>query len=199
MRNRMSKGQAEQILSPFIPKIISSIKKGFTDYMEMVAYDCYSKERVLSFNGRTKANLIHNLIIERIRESFKNEKGTSAKEYNGVFGLYFKNQIFIRFNKFNSKLQPSRARTIQHRKFENQQTVIPGFPRKPMFLYAGYTFTHSMTGIGSIHLSCRIKGKQEWIIHLYNHLPVQLSIPEPSPLQEKLVKVKQTYRIRKAS
>lgn len=195
----MSREQAEEILSPFIPKITASIKKGFTDYMDMVGYDSYTKERVLGFNGRTKAALIQNLIIERIRENFFGVAGVAAKEYNGVFGLHIKNQLFIRFNKFNTRLQPTKAKTRQRKKLENQQTVIPGFPRKPMFLYAGYTFTSSMTGIGSIHISSRLKEKEEWRMDVYHHLPAQMIIPEEVSIrQEKLVKVKK-QRISRAS
>lgn len=199
MRNRMTRDEAEIILSPYYEKISNSIKRGFTDYMDMVGYDCYTKKRIIGFNARTKACLIQNLIIERIKENFAGVKGVTAKEHKGVFGLHFRNQAFIRFNKFNSRLEPCRARTKQRQKYDNQQTVIPGFPRKPIFLYAGYTFTDSMTGIGSIHLTCRIKGKHEWYIDLYNHLPQQMSIPEIEVKQEKLVKVKNQYRIKKAS
>jgi hypothetical protein len=195
----MSREQVEEIISPFLSTITSSIKKGFTDYMDMVGYDSYTKERVLGFNGRTKATLIHNLIIERIRENFAGVTGITAKEYKGVFGLHIRGQLFIRFNKFNSRLQPTRAKTKQRIKFENQQTVIPGFPRKPMFLYAGYTFTSSMTGIGSIHIASRLKEKEEWRMDVYNHLPVQMSIPEVTTIrQEKLVKIKK-QKISRAS
>lgn len=196
MRNRLTKEQAEQILSPFIPTINSSIKKGFSDYINSCAR--YTEKRSLELKARTKASVIHNLIIERIREAFEDVPNVTVKEYRGVFGLHFRNQLFIRFNKFNSRLEPSQARTKQRQRFENQQTVIPGFPRKPLFLYAGYTFTPTMTGISSINISCRIKGSQEWMIEAYSFKPKQLPIREQKP-QEKLVKVKQAKGLRKAS
>jgi hypothetical protein len=69
-----------------------------------------------------------------------------------------------------------------------------------MFLYAGYTFTNSMTGIGSINISCRLRGKQEWMMEIFSHLPIhrQITLEENKP-KEKLVKAKQTNRLRKAS
>ncbi|HXA01898.1 MAG TPA: hypothetical protein VNW99_07920 [Cytophagaceae bacterium] len=196
MRNRLTKEQAEQILSPFIPTITGSVKKGFRDYINSCAR--YSEKRSLELKARTKATMIHNLIIERIREAFEDAPGITVKEYRDVFGLHFRNQVFIRFNKFNSRLEPTKARTKQRTRFENQQTVIPGFPRKPMFLYAGYTFTPSMTGIGSINISCRFKGNKEWMMEIFSHKPVQRQIAIGEP-QEKLVKVKQTNKLRKAS
>jgi hypothetical protein len=198
MRNRLSKEQAEVILSPFIPTITRNIKKGFSDYINGCAR--YNKKNSLELNSRTLANTIHNYIIERIRLAFEDEPGVTVKMYKGVFGLHFRNQLFIRFNKFNSKLQPSKARTKQRLRIENQQTVIPGFPRKPMFLYAGYTFTSSMTGIRSINISCRLKGREEWMMEVFSHMPIQrqITIEESAP-QEKLVRVKQINRLRKAS
>jgi hypothetical protein len=197
MRNRMTKEQADQILSPFIPTINSSIKKGFSDFIN--GHGRYSKKKSLELKGRTKATLIHNYIIERIRKSFEDVPQVTVKEYRGVFGLHLRNQLFIRFNKFNSRLEPSKAKTKQRVRFENQQTVIPGFPRKPLFLYAGYTFSSSMTGIESINIANRFKGKHEWIMEVFNHRPAQCQMTISSQPQEKLVKVKQVSKLRKAS
>ncbi|SFX61241.1 hypothetical protein [Cytophaga hutchinsonii] len=202
MRLKLSLEESEMVLAPHLSKLTSSIKKGFTDYMDLVGYDCYSKERIITFNSRTKATLIQNLILERIKENFANVPGVACKEYKGVFGLLIGNQIFIRFNKFNKRLEPAKAKTTQSKKFEKQQTVIKGFPRKPMFLYAGYTFTSSMTGIGSIHLALRVKGHQEWIKELFNGLAIQQPIANLTPVIEKpakRVRVKQTVQIQQAS
>lgn len=71
-----------------------------------------------------------------------------------------------------------------------------------MFLYAGYTFTSSMTGIGSIHLALRVKGHQEWIKELFNGLAIQQPIANLTPVIEKpakRVRVKQTVQIQQAS
>lgn len=194
----MTKEEAEKILTPYFPHINESIQKGFMDYKDMITFDTFSKRRIIGFNARTKATMIQNLIIERIKETFADVKGVTVKDFKGVFGLHFKNQIFIRFNKFNSKLEPSRARTKQRIRFENQQTVIPGFPRKPLFLYAGYTFAPSLTGIGSIYISCRIKGKQEWIMEIFNSATINQT-PIIFETKERLVKVKSNVKLKKAS
>lgn len=202
MRQVLTKEEAQKILAPYFDKISGSIQKGFTDYLEMVGFDCYSKRRILDFNPRTKAALINNLIAVRVAESFSGKKGFTAKEYNGVFGLNLKSQFLIRFKKFNQNLSPARSRTHQTRKIENQQTVIPGFPRKPTFLYAGYTFTKDMTGIASIYLALRVNGRREWIMDITKQEQDQKVIPFSSvkgKSKKARVTVKPTVKKRKAS
>jgi hypothetical protein len=178
MRNIPTEQEAERILSPYYGQITDSIKRGFADYADIIGYDCYSKSRILPVDAKTRAGFINMLIRNRISESFKKMSGVTAKDYNGIFGLHFRNQLLLRFKKFNARLAPSRSATRQTRKIDNQQTVIPGFPRKPTFLYVGYTFKSGMSGIENIYLSLRVKGKREWIMDISGKaLEVQNVIP----------------------
>jgi hypothetical protein len=202
MRRIMTMDEAESILSPWFLQIANCVKKGFTDYVDMIGYDSYSKNRFLKMHPRTRATMIHNLVAERISEGFKDVPEVVVKEIRGVFGLYFKNQAFIRFKKFNSRLAPAKSSTRQGTRIENHQTVIPGFPRRPTILYAGYTFNQSMTAIAGIYISSRAK-ECNWVLDISRFAAAeQQTIPFASvnaDRNKKRVTVKAGLQLRKIS
>jgi hypothetical protein len=201
MRTIIEMKKAERILSAYFPVIASSAKEGFADYLDMIRYTCQEKNRLISFNSRTKATLIHNLITERIAENFKSKRIVKAKECNRIFGLFFKDRFFLRFKKFNSRLAPSVSPTRQTIRYEGQQCTIPGFPKQVTLLYVGYTFNSTMTGIGNIYISCRVKGSPKWMIDFSKHLSPgakEISFSAYNKSKNK-IKVRQLSNLRKAS
>jgi hypothetical protein len=170
MRRIIEMKKAERLLSPYFPLLAVSVETAFIDYVEMVQSGCKAQNKPVSLNARSKATIIQNLVTCRIADNFKNIHGISAKEYRNVFGLYFKDQFFLRFKKFNRSLSPSLSLSKQTKKYESQQCTIPGFPRKATLLYVGYTFNSTMTGVDKLYISCRVNGQSEWIFDVSDFL-----------------------------
>ena len=203
MRKIIEMKKAERLLSPYFPLIAVSVETAFLDYIEMIQRGCKAQNKPITLNARSKATVIHDLVTSRIAENFKNLYGIKAKEYRNVFGLYFKDQFFLRFKKFNQSLAPCLSISRQTKKYEGQQCTIPGFPRKATLLYVGYTFNTAMTGVEKLYISCRVNGQSEWIFDVSDYLyPLGKQIilySNDRPKAKNRIRFNEPMELRKAS
>jgi len=176
MRQILSKDEAIKVLKPFFETIANSVKSGFMDYQDMMSHDAETKHRILKIGSATQSSLINGLIIERIKENFKDVKGATPKHYNyGLFALHIKSQVLLRFKKFNSNFAPVVSKSNQALKISKQHTVIAGFPRKATFLYIGYTYNKDLTGL-KVFVSLRVKGERKWIYDFTHHITQEAKV-----------------------
>jgi len=164
MKHLLSKQQAEIILEPYLLKIQEAIESGFNDHLATINFH-HSNGVNVAFNKKEKANIIHGLIRARIKRMFKGNIEVRCENFNGVFGIQIKDNIFIRFKKINKDFGTSNILTKQTSDYKNQ-IEIPGIPEAATLLYAGYLPDATWTSLKNIYVFCKLGDNLKWQIGL---------------------------------
>lgn len=193
MKHLLSKQQAEIILEPYFLKIQEAIESGFNDHLATINFH-HSNGVYVAFNKKEKANIIHGLIRARIKKMFEGDSEVRSGNFNGVFGIQIKNNIFIRFKKINKYYSTSNISTKQTSDYKNQ-IEIPGIPDAATLLYAGYLPDSTWTSLKNICIFCKLGDNLEWQIGLNGSIEQNIINFTPSGSEEevtiqKRVKVK---------
>ena len=161
MRNLLEKEEVDDLLEKYYPRIISAIKDGFDDYLDIVRLRS-EKGEMTDYSARTIASIIHDNIRMRISREFLDDAEVITKDFNGIFGLLIIGKLLIRFKKFNEDFSTSNIPTQQTKNYDNQES-IEGFPEVPTFLYCGYVHNGTWSSIKNIYLICREGEENRWI------------------------------------
>lgn len=164
MKHLLSKQQAEIILEPYLLKIQEAIESGFNDHLATINFH-HSNGVYVAFNKKEKANIIHGLIRARIKKMFEGDTEVRTGNFNGVFGIQIKDNIFIRFKKINKDFGTSNILTKQTSDYKNQ-IEIPGIPEATTLLYAGYLPDLTWTSLKNIYIFCKLGDNLMWQIGL---------------------------------
>lgn len=164
MRSIISPLAAFDILHEYLEDFSVAIQQGFDDWNQIERLKAEAGIPTRSLK-RTKANVIHNCITNRIEEIFSvlNNK-PNAGTYNRIFGVPFANQLFVRFKKFDRDLSVQNHSSGQNSSFVAQQPII-GIPAIN-YLYAGYTVDSTFTTVTGIYIVCRFKNEVLWYTDL---------------------------------
>ena len=161
MRQLLKKEHVDILIDKYFPRIISAIRKGFNDYLDIIHYR-FEKGEMINYSARTIASIIHDNIRMSISRQFIDEPNIIAKDFNGIFGLIIEGKLLIRFKKFNEDFSTSNIPTRQTISFDNQES-IEGFPEIPTFLYSGYIPDETWSSIKNIYLICREGSVNRWV------------------------------------
>jgi len=189
-RNILTFQEAQQILAPHYDKLANAVLEGFNDYLKV--RNC-AAERVgfVEYEIRTKANLIHDHIKNRIKEAFFDVSEVETGKWKGIFAVKINDDLFIRFKKLNDDYSSSNSQTKQTKNFLNQ-LVLDGFPEEPTFLFAGYQPDRTWTGIKGVYIACWEGEQIQWVEEILSKVSsVQTTLPlhDQRPA-EKRVKIK---------
>ena len=160
-RKFLTLSESQKCLDPYYSKIATAVLEGFNDYLK-IASCTVDKVGFIEYKTRTKANMIHDCITMRVKQSFNDEIEIEVGEWNGIFGIKINEDLFIRFKKLNEDYSPSSAATKQSKKYLNQHP-IDGLPEEPMFLFAGYTPDKTWTKITGIYIACWNGEQSQWV------------------------------------
>lgn len=161
MRELLKKEEVDTLIEKYYPKIVSAIRKGFDDYLDVIRYRS-GKGEMVDYSARTIASIIHDNIRMSISRLFADEPNVMTKDLNGIFGLILEGKLLIRFKKFNEDFSTSNIPTRQTISFDNQES-IEGFPEIPTFLYSGYIHDGTWSSIKNIYLICREGNINRWV------------------------------------
>lgn len=160
MREILKSEEVDNVIQKYYPRIVTSIKKGFDDYLDLIRYRSLKGE-MTDYTPRTIASIIHDNLRMNITQQFNNEPDVITKDFNGIFGLLIEGKLLIRFKKFNKDFSTSNVPTRQTLSFDNQES-IEGFPEVPTFLYSGYIHDGTWSSIKNIYLICREGNVTRW-------------------------------------
>ena len=125
---------------------------------------------------------------------FEGDTEVRTGNFNGVFGIQIKDNIFIRFKKINKDFGTSNILTKQTSDYKNQ-IEIPGIPEATTLLYAGYLPDLTWTSLKNIYIFCKLGDNLMWQIGLNGYVEQNIINFKPSGSEEevtiqKRVKVK---------
>lgn len=146
-----------ELLLPHYPKLVEFTNLGFKKMIECKSV-IIDGDVSVDIEPKTCANIIHDVFEAYAKDYFNNLDGVVTGKHDGVFGIYFKEKCFIRFNKLNDDYSISNAKTAQRDKFLSQQDLSI-FPNEVVYLNLGYTVDAFWDAINGIHLVCWNNGK----------------------------------------
>jgi hypothetical protein len=192
MRKILTYAEAHEIVSPMYDTLADCIQSSFAEHLAMC--DLANQfGRPVSYENRTKANIIHDHLKSHVAEKFTDSKIFEVDKWNNIFGVKVNDDIFIRFNKINENRKISCRKTNQYINYM-RQGEIQGFPPSPTLLFAGYLPDENWTSIRGIYLLCP---DNEDILHWSYELDrrsssEQLSVFERNEGRKRKVKLKLT-------
>ena len=168
----ISRPDAIGILDPHFPlldQIFRRAQAGYAEYPAILRMD-HSK--------RSRASIMHDLIVRYAREVFEGVPGVVFRTIRGLFIVEIAGRLFVRFKKLDKRLMPSSIPTNQANMFYDQQMEqlhLDGIP--PVTgLVAGYRFDMFEQDIEACIVTCPIGKNIHWSIDIRNPIEVQESI-----------------------
>ncbi|MGZ7175982.1 hypothetical protein ACXKTX_20395 [Burkholderia gladioli] len=143
----IDKDEALQLLGEDVHLIHSCIQAGWDDFEQD-----FSIAQRIKLSPRTKANIVNDMIVERVKTSFDGHIGAEWLDINQMFLLSFFNGIVLRFKKLDSTFAASNNPTKQSNNFARQRS-LPGIA-KTIHLNAGYRLNELSTELEGIYLTC---------------------------------------------
>jgi len=167
MCKNLNRDHWNNLLRDHYPKLIEFTEYAF--YKMLECKDVLTNDVVeVETQAKTCANIVHDVFEAYAKDYFNNIDGVVAGEMNGVFGIYFKDKCFIRFNKLNNDFSFSNHQSRQRDKFRDQ-TPIDSFSQEVVYLNLGYKVKPYWNEMLGIHLACW-NGTFEWEIGLKDEI-----------------------------
>lgn len=152
MSKNLNRDYWNESLLEHYPKLIE-----FTEYAFHKMKECKNVliDDIVEIETQSKtcANIVHDVFEGYAKDHFNNINGITAGVLNGVFGIYFKEKCFIRFNKLNNDFSFSNHQSHQRDKFMGQHPMTI-FDDEVVYLNLGYKTTPYWNEIIGIHLVC---------------------------------------------
>lgn len=148
--------------------MVKVIRAGFQDWIQIRSFVNMLEGVVVDYKPRTKAGIIHEHIKKYSKRTFEQIDDIVLGEFNGVFGLVVKNELFIRFKKMDKGFSVNSYFTLQHKKYL-AQAQIEGFPETPTFLFAGYIPDRTWSEILGVYVACWVNDRLEWVDEFGNY------------------------------
>lgn len=154
--------EAQPILQTVHQDLLHVIRSGFGDWLKIREHSGTFDGGPVNYKPRTKAGIIHDHTEKYVRGHFSGREGIVVADFNGVFGMVLRDELFIRFKKMDSTYSVRSLYTHQHTEYM-KQGQIDGFPQKPTFLFAGYIPDKTWSVIKGIYVACWISDTLEWV------------------------------------
>ena len=154
--------EAQLVLKTVHQDVLNVIQSGFSEWLKIREHSATFDGGPVNYKPRTKAGIIHDHIEKYVRSTFLDREDIEVDDFNGVFGMVIRGELFIRFKKMDSTYSVRSLYTRQHKEYMNQGQ-IDGFPVKPTFLFAGYIPDSTWSSIKGIYIACWIGNTLEWV------------------------------------
>lgn len=130
----MGKKEVLELIESVLPQVFEAQKYGWVEYKKN------HSEYEIAYEVRTRANIIRDLTILKIKELFHDREDCRIVDKNGLFLLSVKDKIYLRFKKFDDQFKTSNYPTSQSNAFE-QGELFPLLTDTVM-LNVGYITDH---------------------------------------------------------
>lgn len=190
----VSKEEAKDLLKGHYGNLQKAISLSWEEYKEKYQEDEYK------FEIRTRAGIIRDLIVDKIRQYFTNIPNTRIIEKSGLFILVINEILFLRFKKLKDDYTTSNISTSQSNAFAEQEELFPQYSDFT-HLNVGYTVDRMWESIG-MFISCPNGTTIKWILKLDNNAEyndeITILTDEPDlEIDNKRIKLKNTEQIAK--
>jgi hypothetical protein len=135
------------------------IKGAWKDYLG------YPDHLRLQHTPRSRASLVHDHIVMRVRNAFDDFDDVRLHDINKLFVLVLPGEVVIRFKKLNDNLRSSGIPTQQRLEFAAQGD-LPGI-ESVTHLEAGYTLNEFETAIDGVHVVCPYNDSVLWAHEIF--------------------------------
>jgi hypothetical protein len=129
--NHLDQREVEEILSRYRDLLYRVIRGAWDHYQQ--AY----REMHHLHSPRTRASIMHDLMLHYARKFFDDMPGVRFFEQRGLTCICLEERVVLRFKKLNRGLRASNIPTRQAVAYAAQQLLLPGFPPFTR-LQAGY-------------------------------------------------------------
>lgn len=156
----MGKGEAQEILDPFVLRLKKAVTEAVQQYFTGTEYTATRYKH----SPRTVASICHDHIVEGIRNEFEGVEGVRFYTRKSLFLMNIKDQLVLRFKKFNKNLLASGINTQQLELFNNQSLLQQEFDNMPPYglLHVGYTVNNLSTNLNGVYITYRYGRKNIW-------------------------------------
>lgn len=174
MKQLVKKEEASQIIAPYLPIFKESYDVAL-NYMQRV----FAEVRQPLFQ-RTKATLLHNLVVNEICKRLENDPRIRIVEQYETITLVIDEKLFGRFKKLNDEGLASNIQTDRSDAIINQQLEL-AFPDVPAItgIDIGYVIDAAWSTFDSLSVVCRKNDAIKWLIEFesvletaHSHSPV---------------------------
>lgn len=169
----MNAAQAQAIIGDAKEKLLGIVLSGFDDYIRGYG------DKSHTHHARTRACLIHDLIVARAKELQCQMEGFVfvGRRPRNFFNL--REQIIIQFKKLEPtllamNLQTTLALALQ----ESPQISIPGIPPRLPLITVGYVPNQIFTAVDGVFITYVENQKLKWHIPLVGEMDALLIMPD---------------------
>lgn len=182
----LSQFEAETIIKPYENLFIECVLPAWRKYWSQNFDDIRH-----AFTPRTRANIMHDLMILNAQDKFAGIKNVKLHHIGGVFFIEINRNIFLRFKKLNENKMPSNIPTQQTRKLLYQEE-LPGMLPHPTILVVGYELNRFQIDIRAVTITCPNGSTNAWDFELNMTSGEILEVtelitgPPPTPIRPKI-------------
>ncbi|MCK5608768.1 hypothetical protein KAR91_43220 [Candidatus Pacearchaeota archaeon] len=154
-RTAMTRAEAEEVIGSHVGQIGDCIRYGWGANQQMAMKD---PDTCKAFGVRTRACMVHDLIVEKAKAIFRGAAGVMTYMEEGIFTVDFYGKLRLRFKKLNTDLRPHNIPTKQQQMF-GQQTL---FGPESTKVTAGYVLDRTELSIAAMHIVCWDNNEKLW-------------------------------------
>lgn len=156
-------------LRPYLLMIEASIRNGWSDYSSQYADVAHLH------SARTRASLVHDHVIDRIRRATDEAGLLRLARHRGLYLLVVEGLLVVRFKKLDRRLRASRAWTAQG--MYKQEWMFADLP-PVVKLQAGYQLDSTNSDLARVMLTCPDGNWVHWSVELEELSVTDLPSPE---------------------
>lgn len=181
----ISRGDAVGVLTPHFPLLDEIFKRAMSGYSE------YPAILRMDHSKRSRASILHDLIVRHAREVFEGVPGVVFRTIRGLFIVEIAGRLFIRFKKLDKRRMASSIPTKQSNCYYDQdieQLHLDGIPPVTA-LVAGYQLDMFEQNLDSCLVTCPIGKSIHWAIDIQNPIDTMEIIQTPPEIRPKKAKI----------
>jgi hypothetical protein len=174
----IERDEALALLAPNLPDIRTCVLRGWEQYhAQPVALEGRASRR-------SRASLVHDLIVETARRLFAGRAGVRIDEARGFFALVFEECVAVRFKKLNGALRPSHIPTEQAQAYGHQLSL---FGDDATNLIAGYQLDALGVNLEHVAITCPSGDGIAWYTMLdAPTVPMPATVVEATPTKPRI-------------
>lgn len=160
MPNPITKGEAQELLSPYLNLIQEAVTEAVNNYYSATELSPWRAK----LSKRSHASNCHDLVVSAIIERFEREPGTRCFYEKNLFLLSIKGRVVLRFKMFDQNLMPHGIETKQMLALSYQDTSQLEFDDMPPdgLLHVGYCLNPLHTGVEKVYITYRYGKINVW-------------------------------------
>lgn len=177
----IERDEALAILDPFLADLRTCILRGWEQYH---AQPVAQEQRA---SRRSRASLVHDLIVETAKRLFTGRAGVRIDEARGFLALVFEDRVAVRFKKLNGAMRPSHIPTGQAQSFAYQLLL---FGEDATNLIAGYQLDVLGVNLEHIAITCPQGNGIAWYAMIDAPIAAMPALNVEAPLPKPKITVK---------